>query len=172
MSWQPAPGPLMTPWARDVRPDAVWPSYPRPQMTRPEWRNLNGLWAHGVTHRDADAPRFQGEILVPFPIESALSGVRQPLLPDQRLWYRRTFEIPAGWRGQRILLHFGAVDWEATVWVNERLVGTHRGGYLPFHFDITEHLRPGENELLVAVWDPTDAHWQARGKQTLNPRTI
>jgi beta-galactosidase/beta-glucuronidase len=172
MSWTPVPGHIMTRWAQEVRPDDVWPSYPRPQMTRPEWRNLNGLWAYGVTHRDEEAPRFQGDILVPFPIEAALSGVKQPLLPDQRLWYRRTFEVPADWGNQRILLHFGAVDWETTVWVNEHLAGSHRGGYLPFHFDITDALKPGENELLVAVWDPTDAHWQARGKQVLKPKGI
>ncbi len=172
MSWSVVPGDIVTRWARDVSPDDVWPSYPRPQMVRREWLNLNGLWQFGVTGRDEGSPRFEGEILVPFPIESALSGVKRPLLPDQKLWYRRTFALPAGWAGKRVLFHFGAVDWETSVWVNGHPAGTHRGGFLPFAFDVSDYLRPGENELLVSVWDPTDTHWQARGKQVLRPRTI
>jgi len=172
VSWHPVSGHIMTRWADQVTPRTPWSSYPRPQMVRPQWHNLNGLWAYGITPRTVSSPRFQGEILVPYPIESALSGVKQPLLPDQRLWYRRHFQIPAAWRGQRVLLHFGAVDWETTVWINDRLVGTHRGGYLPFHFDISEHVRSGKNDLIAAVWDPTDSHWQARGKQALKPEGI
>lgn len=141
-------------------------------MVRRRWLNLNGLWQYGVTPRDDTAPRFQGDILVPFPIESALSGVKRPLLPDQKLWYRRTFAVPGAWSGKRVLLHFGAVDWETAVWVNGRLAGTHKGGFLPFSFDLSDHLRPGENELLVSVWDPTDSGWQARGKQLLHPKSI
>ena len=172
MSWDVVPGHIMTRWAKEVSPDGVWPSYPRPQMVRQRWLNLNGLWLYGITSRDDSVARFQGDILVPFPIESALSGVKRPLLPDQKLWYYRDFTIPASWSSNHVLLHFGAVDWEATVWVNGHLVGIHRGGFLPFSFDITDYLRPGRNELLVSVWDPTDTHWQARGKQTLDPKGI
>lgn len=117
--------------------------------------------------------RFDGRILVPFAVESALSGVGQALLPAQRLWYRRTFDLPSAWRGLKTLLHFGAVDYEATVWVNGHPVGTHCGGYTPFSFDITNQVHEGtENEILVSVWDPTDTGDQERGKQVLRPNTI
>ncbi|MBN1180240.1 MAG: hypothetical protein JXD18_13595 [Anaerolineae bacterium] len=163
----------MTRWARDVTPESVWPEYPRPQMRRVQWQNLNGLWDYGVTPKESHTPAFEGDILVPFPIESALSGVKRALLPSERLWYRRTFTIPDDWAGQRLLLHFGAVDWECVVWVNGHEVGEHRGGYLPFYFDVTEHVLRGEaNELVVAVWDPSDRHWQQRGKQVLHPKGI
>jgi len=170
--WQPVSGNIMTRWAKILTPQNAWQEYPRPQLTRPDWLNLNGLWEYGITLKAQATPQFEGTILVPFGIESALSGVKRPLKPDQRLWYRRTFSLPEGWGGQRILLHFEAVDWEATVWVNGSQVGEHRGGYLPFHFDITDQLVPGENELLVAVCDSTDQSWGARGKQVLNPRAI
>jgi beta-galactosidase/beta-glucuronidase len=173
MSWQIAPGSLMTRWGREVQPGSAWQEYPRPQMTRPEWLNLNGLWDYAIASVDQEsAPDFSGQILVPFPIESALSGVKRPLQPDERLWYRRSFSLPETWRGKRVLLHFGAVDWQADVWVNGNPVGSHQGGYAPFYFDISELLRDGENELLVSVWDPTDAHWQPRGKQVLAPKSI
>ena len=149
------------------------PGYPRPQLVRPDWLNLNGLWEYAVTPLEQSAfPAAQGHILVPYAIESALSGVQRALLPEERLWYRRTFAIPAGWLGKHILLHFGAVDWETQVWVNGQVVGGHRGGYLPFWFDITAHLQLGANELVVAVRDPTDTGWQARGKQVLHPKSI
>jgi hypothetical protein len=196
--WQPVQGHLMTRWAKDVSPDNVLPEYPRPQMVRhlvarrltagdiqtsPNWLNLNGLWEYavrpwetGVT--DPEEPLCppwlpDGHLLVPFPIESALSGVKRALQPDERLWYRRTFTLPDAWQDQRLLLHFGAVDWEARVWVNSQAVGSHRGGYDPFTFEITDHVQfDKENELVVAVWDPTDGHWQERGKQVLAPNTI
>ncbi len=170
--WHPVSGNIMTRWAKVLTPQNAWQEYPRPQMTRTAWLNLNGLWDFGITPQKQDTPSFDGTILVPFGIESALSGVKQPLMPDQRLWYRRTFTIPQEWDGQRVLLHFGAVDWEATIWVNGEEVGTHRGGYLPFNIDITDQLGSGENELVVSVWDPTDTSWGARGKQVLNPRGI
>ena len=173
MSWQPVPGNLLTRWGEEIQPDLVWQEYPRPHMTRHEWLNLNGLWDYAITPADQGSPSaFSGQILVPFPIESALSGVKRPLLPGERLWYRRLFFLPPAWQGQRILLHFGAVDWQATVWVNGQPLGKHQGGYTPFYFDITQMLREGENELLVSVWDPTDTHWQPRGKQVLQPRSI
>jgi len=149
------------------------PEYPRPQMTRPDWVNLNGEWEYAITAKDAPAPEtLDSKILVPYAIESALSGVQKPLLPSQRLWYRRTFHRPETKSGARVLLHFGAVDYECKVWVNRVQVGSHRGGYLPFTFDITDALKNGENELIVSVWDPTDAGLQQRGKQVLQPKGI
>lgn len=173
MTWKPVPGNLFTRWAKDLTPDNAWREYPRPQLVRREWQNLNGLWEYAIGPRQGvDFPPSQGHILVPFPIESALSGVKRPLSPDERLWYRRTFRVDPTWRGKRLLLHFGAVDWEAEVWLNGRQVGTHRGGFLPFWFDITQALESGENELLVTVTDPTDSSWQSRGKQVLSPGSI
>ena len=127
-------------------------------MVRPDWVNLNGLWDYAIRPKDDDQPAtFDGRILVPFPVESALSGVMKPVKPDQRLWYRRSFELAPPRQGQRWLLHFGAVDWDATVIVNGRKLGEHRGGYDPFTFDITDALAPGgTQELVVSVWDPTD----------------
>lgn len=172
--WQPAQGPLMTRWAKDVSPKNAHPEYPRPQMVRKDWQNLNGLWNYAVTAKDASQPsQWDGQILVPFPIESALSGVMKRVYETNRLWYQRTFTIPRRWKGKNVLLHFGAVDWETTVWVNGREVGTHRGGYDAFSFDITSALKPkGEQEIVVAVWDPTDAGPQPRGKQVRNPHGI
>ena len=153
------------------------PEYPRPQMTRPDWVNLNGWWNYAVQPRQAAAPQnFEGKIRVPFAVESQLSGVQKPLLPDQRLWYRRSFADPRTdaqkHAGSRVLLHFGAVDYECEVWINSSQMGIHRGGYLPFTFDITAHLHDGENELTAAVWDPTDTQMQQRGKQVLKPGSI
>jgi beta-galactosidase/beta-glucuronidase len=172
--WQPVEGQIMTRWAADVSPDNVLPEYPRPQMVREEWRNLNGLWDYAVVPREQESvSQYEGQILVPFAIESALSGVKKPLLPDQRLWYRRAFTVPSEWSGQKLLLHFGAVDWEASVWVNGQHAGTHRGGYDPFSFEISAYLSEGgENELEVAVWDPTNEGIQERGKQVLEPGMI
>jgi beta-galactosidase/beta-glucuronidase len=170
--WYPIPGNILTRWAKEVTPQTAWREYPRPQMTRSDWKNLNGLWEYGITSNTSTTPEYMGKILVPFPIESALSGVKQSLQTDEQLWYRRSFTVPHTWSGQRILLHFGAVDWEATIWVNGNEVGEHRGGYLPFSFDITSKLVAGGNELVVAVRDPTDKSWGARGKQTLLPKGI
>jgi beta-galactosidase/beta-glucuronidase len=171
--WQPAAGPLMTPWAKDVSPDNVWPEYPRPQLVRDDWTNLNGLWDYAIQPNDASKPAaWQGSILVPFPVESALSGVMQAVSPKQQLWYRRTFSQTVSKPGERVLLHFGAVDWECQVWVNGQRVGSHRGGYDPFSFDISSAVQEGDNELVVAVWDPTDVGYQPRGKQVLKPHGI
>ena len=173
MTWEPIENPLMTPWAEDLTPENAWQEYPRPQMTRPDWLNLNGLWAYGVAPKKQAYPSApQGQILVPFAIESALSGVKRALQPDERLWYHRRFTIPKAWQGQRVRLHFEAVDWQATVKLNGHELGVHTGGFLPFSFDVTPYLQPGENDLWVAVWDPTDTHWQARGKQVLEPESI
>mgnify|MGYP001562791093 CR=1 FL=1 len=170
-TWQPAAGPLKTRWSKDVAPAKAHPEYPRPQMVRKDWLNLNGLWDYSITARDAAQPEsFPGKILVPFPVESALSGVMKTVTEKDRIWYRRSFQTPKKWSGQRVLLHFGAVDFEATVWVNGRPVGQHRGGYDTFSFDVTDALqKSGANALVVAVWDPTDAGPYARGKQVRKP---
>ena len=171
--WKPAPSPLMTKWGKKVTPANAWQEYPRPQLVRKDWQNLNGLWDYAITKKDTPKPeKWDGEILVPFCAESALSGVGKPVTPEQNLWYRRTVEVPEGWKGRRVLLHFGAVDWEAVVWVNGKELGTHKGGSDPFSFDITEALKAGKNELIVKVWDPTDTGSQPRGKQKLKPEGI
>ncbi len=171
--WKPAPSPLMTDFAKDVSPDKVHPEYPRPQMVRKDWANLNGLWQYAITNKDDDKPpRWDGEILVPFCVESALSGVGKKVSPEQALWYRRTFKKPEMKEKGRLLLQFGAVDWHAKVWVNGKLVGQHTGGFDPFTIDITEALNDGEQELIVRVWDPTDQGSQPRGKQVLKPGGI
>ncbi len=172
--WKPAQGPLATRWAKQVSPERVHPEYPRPQLVRERWTNLNGLWGYAIRPRGEGRPaELDGHILVPFAVESALSGVMKKVGPENRLWYRRTFEAPSLAEGERLLLHFGAVDWHAVVSVNGQKVGEHRGGYDPFTFDITSALKPGgEQELVVAVWDPTDAGYQPRGKQVREPRGI
>jgi hypothetical protein len=171
--WKPAKGPLLTHWAKDVTPARAHPEYPRPQFVRKQWMNLNGLWQLAFAKEDDRPPTGKDlpeQILVPFPVESALSGVMKPA---ERLWYRRTFTIPKEWKDEHLLLHFGAVDWQAKVWVNGEEIGEHRGGYDPFSFDITEQLkREGEQELVVGVYDPTDASTQPRGKQVKKPGGI
>jgi len=171
--WKPATGPLTTPWTASVKPEHPLPDYPRPQLTRPKWTNLNGLWDYAIRPKDEARPaKFDGQLLVPFAVESALSGVAKPLTPEQRLWYRRTFSAAPA-KNTRFLLHFGAVDWRAEVWVNGKSAGTHEGGYDPFTFDVTGALKPGATqELVVAVWDPTDTALIPRGKQVLNPNGI
>jgi len=172
-SWQPAAAPLMTRWAAQVSPTNALPEYPRPQLVRPDWLNLNGLWDYAITPSSTEKPpAFEGRILVPFPVESALSGVMRRLDEKSTLWYHRRFAVPRAWSGQRVRLHFGAADWRAQVWVNGKGIGQHRGGYDAFTFDITESLkRAGEEELLVAITDPTDGD-QPRGKQSRKPEGI
>lgn len=172
--WKAAENPLMTRWGRAVTPENAWQEYPRPQMVRKDWQNLNGLWDYAITHMRAAQPKeFSGKILVPFCVESALSGVKKGLNPDQRIWYRRSFEVSNGWKGKRIILHFGAVDYECSVWVNGGLAGSHRGGFDPFSFDITPFLKEGAaNELVLAVLDPSSKGEQPRGKQKLSQEGI
>ena len=194
--WHIADGPLLTRWSHDVNPRHPWPEYPRPQMERKEWLNLNGLWDYAILEKKEglQAP-YQGKILVPYPIESALSGVMKEVGENQVLMYHRTFRIPKSWKGL-VLLHFGAVDWETVVVINGKRVGEHRGGYDPFTFDITSALKINlpqknpswsneevkrwlvnydydtEQDIEISVNDPTDSGGQPRGKQVHKPGGI
>ena len=170
--WQPAGDHIRTPWADQVDPAAPLPEYPRPLMQREAWMNLNGLWDYAVLPAGAAFRQADGKILVPFCIESSLSGVGKTVGKENNLWYRRTFTLPKSWKGKRILLHFGAVDWRADIWVNGVKAGSHTGGYTPFSLDVTDALVPGENTLTVRVWDGTDAGFQPRGKQVSQPGGI
>ena len=171
--WSIAGDKIRTPWAEEVNPDKVLAEYPRPQLEREGWLNLNGLWSYSITPLAANEPTaWDGEILVPFAIESALSGVQKSLTKNDILWYKRTFTIPSSWSGKRVMLNFGAVDWSADVYVNGILVGNHTGGYAPFSLDITSALKKGEQSVTVRVWDPTDSVHNPVGKQRINPTGI
>jgi hypothetical protein len=163
---------LTTRWDDVVSATNVHPEYPRPTMERTDWLNLNGLWDCAITQRDqTNTTPYTNQILVPFPVESKLSGIKHLFTEQQRLWYRRTFIIPKAWQKERVSLHFEAVDWEAKVWVNGQELGTHQGGYDRFSFDITGVLKPeGEQEVAVSVLNPIDSGFQPRGKQMLHPR--
>lgn len=171
--WQPKQAPLMTRFAKDVNLDKVLPEYPRPQMVRSKWLNLNGLWQYQPGISEAESlpeGNLSSHILVPFPVESALSGVMEH---HERLWYKRNFTVPKEWNGERVLLHFGAVDFESEVFINGKSIGVHRGGYDPFSYDITDNLtRNGVQQIAVRVYDPTDKGGFPRGKQSLKPGGI
>ncbi|MBQ4502577.1 MAG: beta-galactosidase [Alistipes sp.] len=171
--WKIAGDKIRTSWAEEIDVENVLPEYPRPQLERSEWLNLNGLWSYAVTDLNAQKPNtFDGQILVPFAIESALSGVQKSLTKENLLWYERTFTLPSNWNGQRIMLNFGAVDWSADVYVNDIFVGNHTGGYAPFSLDITPALKKGEQKIVVRVWDPTDTIHNPVGKQRIEPSGI
>ena len=171
--WKIAGDKIRTTWAENLDPNNVLAEYPRPQLERNEWMNLNGLWSYAVTDLTAAKPTtFDGQILVPFAIESALSGVQKRVTKDDILWYERTFTLPSSWNGKRVMLNFGAVDWSCDVYLNDILVGNHTGGYAPFSLDITAALTKGEQRLVVRVWDPTDSVHNPVGKQRLNPSGI
>jgi beta-galactosidase/beta-glucuronidase len=170
--WEPKPTNLATKWSKDVSPDNALPEYPRPQMTRSSWRNLNGLWEYAILDTAAKAEKYQGNILVPYPVESGLSGVKKQLFPNQVLWYRRKISIAKIERESRYILHFGAVDYQCTVYVNGKEVDRHIGGYQAFSVDITHALKRGDNELVVSVVDPSDKGTNPHGKQVLNPKGI
>ena len=171
--WKPVEGRISTQWSEQVNPDNVLPEYPRPIMERTEWKNLNGLWDYAIIEKGKHSPSvFDGKILVPFAVESSLSGVAKTVGAEKELVYRRSFDVPSSWKGKKVLLHFGAVDWKTDVWVNDVKVGSHTGGFTPFSFDITEALQGKNNTLLVKVWDPTDKGYQPRGKQVSRPEGI
>ncbi len=171
--WQAAGDRIKTVWAEQIDPANVLPEYPRPLMERAEWKNLNGLWNYSVVPVGKPVPdSFDGQILVPFAIESSLSGVQKLLGSGEELWYQRKFTVPASWKGRDILLHFGAVDWKAEIYLNDIKIGSHSGGYTPFSFNITPFLNGREQTLAVKVWDPTDGYFQPRGKQVSKPANI
>jgi beta-galactosidase/beta-glucuronidase len=174
--WKIVPGRITTSWAEKVNPAKPLPEYPRPQMVRENWLNLNGLWDYALqpqSQQENTPASFSGRILVPYAVESALSGVGKTVGKDSVLWYRKSVTIPAKLRKQNVLLHFGAVDWQTDVFVNGQKVGTHQGGYDPFSFDITGALKgSGPQEITVRVWDPTDGGPQPRGKQLKKPQSI
>jgi beta-galactosidase/beta-glucuronidase len=166
--------PILSPWAEKVDANAPHQEYPRPQLVRENWINLNGSWDYAILEKGQSKPdQFQGKITVPFPVESFLSGVMKPVGAEKELWYKKTMTIANKDRKGKVLLHFGAVDWEAEVFVNGKSAGIHQGGYDPFSFDITGILNKGQQqEIMVRVWDPTDEGPQPRGKQINRPRSI
>ena len=171
--WKPVGDNIRTPWAEQLDPSDPLPEYPRPQMVRADWMNLNGLWDYAITEAGAGTFTAEGKILVPFAVESSLSGVGRKITKDNALWYERPFTLPKKWKGKNVLLHFGAVDWHAEVYVNDVLVGEHKGGFDPFSFDITPYLKKsGKQTLKVKVQDATDNSLQPRGKQCFINRSI
>ena len=170
--WKPAGDMIKTKWAEQIDPAAPLAEYPRPQMVRNNWVNLNGLWDYAITPESATDFTSEGSILVPFAVESSLSGVGRMVGKDQALWYQRSFDLPKGSKGKKTILHFGAVDWKATVYVNGVQVAEHTGGYTPFSIDITSVAKAKGNVLKVRVWDATDDSWQPRGKQVNVPQSI
>ncbi len=172
--WQPAGDRIKTPWAETIDVENVWGEYPRPIMERSDWKNLNGLWQYAIVPAGENNPKkWDGEILVPFAVESSLSGVGKTVGADQALWYERSFTVPSSWKGKDVMLNFGAVDWQCDVWVNDVKVGAHKGGFTPFSINVTQALASkGDNVLKVRAWDPTDRGYQPRGKQVERPEGI
>ena len=171
-SWSIKESPMNTIWTHEVGPENALPEYPRPGMVRNTWKNLNGLWDFELTAKSGSPRHYNREILVPYPVESALSGIMEEVGAEKRMWYRRNFSVDQPYENGRVLLHFGAVDWHSHVFINGDLVGDHMGGYDPFSFDITDFLLDGEQEIIVTIWDPTDTGSQPVGKQTHDPRNI
>ncbi len=171
--WAPAGDRIKTKWAEEVSPTNAHPEYPRPQMVRSEWQSLNGLWDYAITPKSEPKPaKFDGKILVPFAVESSLSGVGRKVTPDDALWYKTTFTVPSAWKGKRLMLNFDAVDWKTVVYVNDIQIGSHTGGYTHFSFDVTPYLKSGANSLVLKVEDATDNDFQPRGKQVSKPSGI
>lgn len=174
-NWAPVSDKIMSPWAEQVDPQNPLPEYPRPHLVRENWQNLNGLWEYTIqAGKLGDIPQvFEGEVLVPYPIESALSGVGKHVGKENTLWYKKQIKIDKQKNNEKLILHFGAVDWLTEVYVNGQQVGTHEGGFDPFFFDITPFLKKGdEQEIIVGVWDPSNEGPQPNGKQVVNPHGI
>jgi len=172
--WQPAGEQIKTLWSEKIDVKNVLPEYPRPLLERDDWMNLNGLWEYSIKPAGVNEPaNFDGQILVPFAVESSLSGVQKKVGAENELWYKRTFTVPGKWKNKKILLNFGAVDWKTEVYINDIKIGTHTGGYAPFAFDITPFLKKsGEQKLVIRVWDPANDSFQPRGKQVNKPSGI
>jgi beta-galactosidase/beta-glucuronidase len=172
--WKPAGDKIKTAWAEKIDVNNVLPEYPRPMMERADWQNLNGLWDYAIIKAGSAEPtNFDGKILVPFAVESSLSGVMKTVGGENELWYKRLFTVPASWKGKKVMLNFGAVDWRSEIYINDIKVGSHQGGYTPFSFDVTPFLsKSGDQKLVVKVWDPSDKGFQPRGKQTSRPEGI
>jgi len=173
--WKIVPGKIITTWASRVNPQQPLPEYPRPQLVRKNWQNLNGLWQYAIIAGEAEKlpTDYDGQILVPYPVESALSGVGKTVGKENTLWYRKEITVDKTRKNKKFLLHFGAVDWKAEVFVNGKKIGSHEGGYDPFSFDITESLKKGtKQEIVIGVWDPSDEGPQPRGKQVRKPEGI
>ena len=172
--WKPAGDKIKTKWAEQIDSQNVLPEYPRPQLERTDWVDLNGEWEYAIKPKGEVEPNsFDGNILVPFAVESSLSGVQKEVGENNESWYKRSFAVPANWKNKDVVLNFGAVDWKADVFVNDILIGSHQGGFTPFSFNITPYLTGKSNhKLVVRVWDPSDRGYQPRGKQTSNPEGI
>ena len=174
--WKYKEGKIVSPWAEKVSAANPHPEYPRPQLVRKNWQNINGLWNYSIVPQSAGETKpatFEGKILVPFAVESALSGVGRTVGKDSVLWYNRTIDFAPKLKDQRVLLHFGAVDWKCEVFVNGKPAGSHQGGYDPFTFDVTDLLvKKKQQEISVRVWDPSSDGPQPRGKQIKNPHGI
>ncbi|ALM50091.1 beta-galactosidase [Flavobacterium psychrophilum] len=171
--WKPQGDKIKTKWAEQVDPNKTLPEYPRPIMERGKWKNLNGLWNYAIQSEGATAPsKYDGKILVPFAVESSLSGVMKTVGSEKELWYETSFTVDDDWKNKDILLHFGAVDWKTEVWLNNIKIGTHTGGYTEFSFNITPFLNGKNQKLVVKVWDPSSDGTQPRGKQVKNPESI
>ena len=173
-NWKVVEGKLMSEWAKNVKPENVWQEYPRPQFERTQWKNLNGLWDYAILKPHQIQPqKFQGKILVPFSFESALSGVGKSINPNDKMWYRRSFILPNNWSEKDVVIHFEAVDYKCALWVNDILVGTHKGGFDRFSFNITPYLKSSRSQKVVlAVEDATNFSSQPRGKQQINASGI
>ncbi|SEF75837.1 glycoside hydrolase family 2 protein [Parabacteroides chinchillae] len=172
--WKPVGDKIKTQWAEQINPKNVLPEYPRPQMERADWVNLNGEWDYAIKPKgEVEPASFDGKILVPFAVESSLSGVQKEVGENNELWYKRSFTVPSSWKNKDVMINFGAVDWKADVYVNDILIGSHKGGFTPFSFNITPYLNGTSNQkLVVRVWDPSDKGYQPRGKQVSNPESI
>jgi len=165
--------PLWSKYTKTVNLDKPLNDYPRPTLERNSWLNLNGRFQYVISSKDEGLPlAFEGEIIVPFCVESTLSGVGKRITPNDKLWYMRLIDIEVPPKDMITLLHFGAIDYDSEIYLNQQFVGKHKGGYLPFYFDVTKFLVNGKNELLIGVSDPTDTGYQERGKQVLSPKGI
>lgn len=172
--WKPAGDKIKTKWAEQINPQNVLPEYPRPQLERTDWVSLNGEWEYAIKPKGAAIPAsYDGNILVPFAVESSLSGVQKEVGENNELWYQRSFSVPSSWKNKDVMINFGAVDWKADVFINDVLIGSHKGGFTPFSFNITPYLKGSKDQkLVVRVWDPSDKGYQPRGKQTSRPEGI